>query len=207
MSKAISDLPSNERLFWSFSIGTQQTNHWFTIEAKMLPNLSFVLGGAASGKSLFAENLIFNSGLMPLYIATSRIWDDETKSRVEVHKSRRDDTWTTVEAPFDLAPALATATADQAILIDCATMWLTNHLLEDHDLSAQSDMLIDALKSCKAPIVIVSNEVGQGIVPDNALSRQFREAQGRLNIALAAQSDLSVQVVAGLPNVLKGMLP
>ncbi|MDE1132452.1 MAG: bifunctional adenosylcobinamide kinase/adenosylcobinamide-phosphate guanylyltransferase [Ascidiaceihabitans sp.] len=173
----------------------------------MLPNLSFVLGGAASGKSLLAENLILNSGLTPLYIATSRIWDDETKSRVEVHKSRRDDTWTTVEAPFDLAPALAIATADQAILIDCATMWLTNHLLEDHDLSAQSDLLIDALKSCKAPIVIVSNEVGQGIVPDNALSRQFREAQGRLNIALATQSDLAVQVVAGLPNVLKGMLP
>ena len=156
---------------------------------------------------MFAENLILNSGLSPVYIATSRVWDDETKTRVDVHKSRRDGSWTTIEAIFDLEPARDGATPSQAILIDCATMWLTNHLLEDHDLYAQSDLLIDALKSCKAPIVIVSNEVGQGIVPDNALSRQFREAQGRLNIALATQSDLAVQVVAGLPNVLKGMLP
>jgi adenosylcobinamide kinase/adenosylcobinamide-phosphate guanylyltransferase len=173
----------------------------------MLPNLSFVLGGAASGKSLFAEKLILNSGLKPTYVATSRIWDDETRSRIEVHKSRRNDTWTTIEAPFDLAPTLRAATADQAILIDCATMWLTNHLLEEHDLSVQFDLLLDALKSCKTPIIIVSNEVGQGIVPDNALSRQFREAQGRLNIALAAQSNFAVQVVAGLPNVFKGLLP
>ena len=173
----------------------------------MLPNLSFVLGGAASGKSLFAEKLILNSGLKPTYVATSRIWDDETRSRIEVHKSRRNDTWTTIEAPIDLAPTLRAATADQAILIDCATMWLTNHLLEEHDLSVQFDLLLDALKSCKTPIIIVSNEVGQGIVPDNALSRQFREAQGRLNIALAAQSNFAVQVVAGLPNVFKGLLP
>jgi adenosylcobinamide kinase/adenosylcobinamide-phosphate guanylyltransferase len=172
----------------------------------MLPKLSFVLGGAASGKSVFAENLILNSGLSPIYIATSRIWDAETKVRVDVHKSRRDGSWTTVEASFDLAPALTAATAQQAVLIDCATMWLTNHLLEENNLPLAQSQLLDSLKTCAAPVVIVSNEVGQGIVPDNALSRQFRETQGRLNIALAAQSDLAVQVVAGLPNVLKGIL-
>lgn len=173
----------------------------------MLPALSFILGGAASGKSTFAEDLILNSGLSPLYIATSRIWDVETKNRVDVHKARRDERWTTTETAFDLAPALADATAQNAVLIDCATMWLTNHLLEDHDLDAVQSDLLGAIKTCKAPIVIVSNEVGQGIVPENALSRQFREAQGRLNITLAAQADLAVQVIAGLPNVLKGQQP
>jgi adenosylcobinamide kinase/adenosylcobinamide-phosphate guanylyltransferase len=173
----------------------------------MLPKLSFILGGAASGKSVFAENLILNSGLTPIYIATSRIWDGETKTRVDIHKSRRDARWTTVEAPFDLSPPLETATSDNVVLIDCATMWLTNHLLEDNDLATAQSQLLNALQASTAPVVIVSNEVGQGIVPDNALSRQFREAQGRLNIALAAQSDLAVQIVAGLPNLLKGTLP
>lgn len=173
----------------------------------MLPSLSFVLGGAASGKSVFAENLILNSGLNPVYVATSRIWDDETKIRVDVHKSRRDDTWTTHEAPFDVGPALAKTGSNSAVLIDCATMWLTNHVLEENDLAAAQSMLLAALETCTAPVVIVSNEVGQGIVPANALSRQFREAQGRLNIALAAKADLAVQVVAGLPNVLKGESP
>lgn len=172
----------------------------------MLPRLSLVLGGAASGKSVFAENLILNSTLSPIYIATSRIWDDETKTRVDVHKLRRDGSWTTIEAIFDLTFALNAATADQAVLIDCATMWLTNHVLEENDLLVAQTQLLRALKACAAPIVIVSNEVGQGIVPDNALSRRFREAQGRLNIVLAAQSDVAVQVVAGLPNVLKGTL-
>lgn len=173
----------------------------------MLPNLSFVLGGAASGKSVFSESLILNSGLSPVYIATSRIWDSETKSRVEIHKSRRDRTWTTIETAFDLAPALDSATPEQAVLIDCATMWLTNHILEETDLAKAQSRLLSSLKNCAAPVVVVSNEVGQGIVPDNALSRQFREGQGRLNIALAAQSNLTVQVFAGLPNVLKGQIP
>ena len=173
----------------------------------MLPSLTFVLGGAASGKSVFAENLILNSQLTPVYIATSRVWDDETKARVDLHKSRRDATWTTHEAAFDLAPALANATPQHAILIDCATMWLTNHLLEENPLDVAHSALFKALDTCTAPIVIVSNEVGMGIVPDNALSRTFREAQGRLNIALAARANLAVQVVAGLPNVLKGTLP
>ena len=172
----------------------------------MLPALTFVLGGAASGKSVFSEKLILSSDLSPVYIATSRIWDDETQTRVNVHKSRRDDRWRTIEAPFDLAPALASATAKDAVLIDCATTWLTNHLLGENDLATAQTALLTALSGCMAPVVIVSNEVGQGIVPDNALSRQFREAQGRLNITLAAQADLAVQVVAGLPNVLKGSL-
>ncbi len=91
-------------------------------------------------------------------------------------------------------------------LIDCATMWLSNHLLEGSDLQQAQNDLLHALRDCAAPWIIVSNEVGQGIVPDNAMARQFREAQGRLNIALAAEADTVVQVIAGLPQVLKGQL-
>ncbi len=173
----------------------------------MLPSLSFVLGGAASGKSIFAENLIVNSGLKPVYVATARIWDDEIKKRVDVHKDRRSDAWTTIEATHDLAPALRDLGPDSAVLIDCATMWLTNHLMDRSELSDAQAALVDALDHSAAHIVIVSNELGQGIVPADPESRAFREAQGRLNIALAQQADLVVQVVVGLPNVLKGSLP
>lgn len=173
----------------------------------MLPPLSFVLGGAASGKSLFAENLLLNSGLRLIYVATARAWDEETEERVAVHKSRRVGKFTTVEAPVAIGPALANCTVTDAVLIDCATMWLTNLMMEGEDIDDAGPRLLSELAVCAAPIVLVSNEIGQGIVPDNAMSRRFREAQGRLNIALAARSDLVVQVVAGLPNVLKGRLP
>jgi adenosylcobinamide kinase/adenosylcobinamide-phosphate guanylyltransferase len=93
------------------------------------------------------------------------------------------------------------------VLIDCATLWLTNHLLADHDLGQETAALVTALATCAAPVVMVSNEVGWGIVPDNALSRQFRDAQGRLNQRLAAEAGLVVTVIAGLPLVLKGQLP
>jgi adenosylcobinamide kinase/adenosylcobinamide-phosphate guanylyltransferase len=173
----------------------------------MLPHGTFVLGGAASGKSAWAENLIESNSLAAIYLATGRIADDEVKKRVKVHQARRDNRWQTVEAPLDLAPTLADLSATDVVLIDCATMWLSNHLLDGSDLRDVQNDLLEALKSCAAPWVMVSNEVGHGIVPDNRLARQFREAQGRLNIALAAQADLAVHVVAGLPQVLKGKLP
>nr|WP_217359592.1 bifunctional adenosylcobinamide kinase/adenosylcobinamide-phosphate guanylyltransferase [Ruegeria arenilitoris] len=165
------------------------------------------MGGAASGKSAFAEQLVVLSNKNRIYIATSQVFDDEMRDKVQRHIVQRGEGWETVEAPFDLGPALADLTPDHICLIDCATMWLTNHLLAENDLEQAQSALLQALKSCRAPIVIVSNEVGHGIVPDNALSRRFREAQGRLNIGLAAQADLAVQVTAGLPLVLKGQLP
>ena len=173
----------------------------------MLSNGTFVLGGAASGKSAWAENLLLSSGLRPVYLATGQALDAETRARVAVHVSRRDNRWRTVEAPLDLAAPLAALSPGEAVLIDCATMWLSNHLMADHDLAAAETALIDALSACPVPWIIVSNEVGQGIVPENALARKFREAQGRLNIALAARAELAVQVIAGLPLVLKGTLP
>ena len=173
----------------------------------MLPRGTFVLGGAASGKSQWAETFILSSGLNATYLATGRIYDTETKMKVDVHKSRRDARWRTIEAPLHLGPVLSSLTAQTPVLIDCATMWLTNLMMDQSDVGqAQSDLLA-SLRACAASWVIVSNEVGCGIVPDNALARRFREAQGRLNIALAAEADLAVQVVAGLPQVLKGALP
>lgn len=173
----------------------------------MLPKLTFVLGGAASGKSAWAENLLLSSHLDPVYLATSRVFDDEIKMRVETHRSRRSDRWLNYEAQIELRPVLSRLESSQAVLIDCATMWLTNLMMDDLDVETAQEDLLSALRDCAAPVIIVSNEVGHGIVPENALARRFRDAQGRLNIALAAQADLAVQVTAGLPLVLKGQLP
>ena len=172
-----------------------------------LPRLTLVIGGARSGKSRFAEGLVTASGRRRRYIATAEAWDDEMRERIAQHQRDRSGDWITVEAPLDLPAALALAQADEAVLIDCATLWLTNHLLADHDLSAQTEGLVAALAACPAPVVIVSNETGWGIVPENALARRFRDEQGRLNQRLAHVAGLAVTVIAGLPMVLKGSLP
>lgn len=172
-----------------------------------MPFTTFVLGGAASGKSVWAEKYIENMDLEKVYVATGQVFDDEIEARVKVHQARRDADWRTVEAPLDMAAALTDLTPKHAVLIDCATMWLSNHLLAENDLEAAQKELLSALADCPAQVVVVSNEVGHGIVPDNALARHFREAQGRLNIALAAQALNVVQVTAGLAMVLKGSIP
>jgi adenosylcobinamide kinase/adenosylcobinamide-phosphate guanylyltransferase len=166
-----------------------------------------VVGGARSGKSAFAEGLISASGRPRRYIATAEAWDDEMRDRIARHREDRGTAWTTVETPLDLAAALTDVRPDEAVLVDCATLWLTNHLLADHDLAAETARLLAALAKCRAPVVIVSNETGWGIVPENALARRFRDEQGRLNQRIAAQADLVVTVIAGLPMTLKGQLP
>lgn len=172
----------------------------------MEPKITLVLGGAASGKSAFAENLVFQSGKPRRYWATSQIFDAEMAEKVRLHLEQRGAGWTTVEEPLDATAALSDVDAGEVLLMDCATMWLTNHLLAENDLQTSTDQLLAALAACPAEIIVVSNETGMGIVPENALARRFREAQGRLNITLAARADRVVQVVAGLPNVLKGSL-
>ncbi len=127
--------------------------------------------------------------------------------KVDRHIAARGGGWHTVEAPVAVWDVLADRSKGEAVLLDCATMWLTNVMLAEHDLDAAQDRLLKALATCKAPVVVVSNEVGQGIVPDNALARRFREAQGRLNIALAAQADCVLHVLAGLVQVRKGDMP
>ena len=172
-----------------------------------LPALTLVLGGAASGKSRFAEQLCQHSGLTKLYVATAQVYDDEMAQKVAKHLTQRGTGWKTVEAPVDVGAALAQATPTDVVLLDCATLWLTNVILGEYDLEAEITRLMAALANCAAPVVVVSNEVGQGIVPDNALSRRFRNAQGGLNQTIAAQANLVVAVMAGLPLTLKGTVP
>ncbi|MBE3636641.1 bifunctional adenosylcobinamide kinase/adenosylcobinamide-phosphate guanylyltransferase [Mangrovicoccus algicola] len=173
----------------------------------MLPNLTLVLGGAASGKSKFAESLIVNSGLDRVYLATAEIRDEEMSLKIAAHRQQRGAGWTTIEAPLGVAEALHRCPAGAAILLDCATMWLSNVMLSGADPAAAEDALMAALETAPGPVVVVSNELGQGVVPENALARRFREAQGRLNQRLAAQAGLAVLVAAGLPLALKGRLP
>lgn len=171
------------------------------------PRLSLVVGGARSGKSGLAERLVTATCRPRRYIATAEAWDDEMRDRIARHRADRGADWITVEAPLDLCRALTDATAEEVVLVDCATLWLTNHLLADHDLEAETARLLSALAACPAPVTVVSNEVGWGIVPENALARRFRDAQGRLNQRIAAQAELVIGVMAGLPMVLKGERP
>lgn len=171
----------------------------------MLPKLTLVLGGAASGKSAFAEGLVERAASQRLYLATAQAWDDEMRAKITRHQIRRDTGWQTVEAPLDPTPALTAA--PYPVLLDCITMWLSNHMLADHDIGPASDTLMAALAATPVPVVAVSNEIGLSPVPDNALARAFRQAQGEINQRLAAQADLVVFVAAGLPMVLKGELP
>lgn len=172
------------------------------MDNSLLPPLTLVIGGAASGKSRYAEKLLHDSGMSRVYIATATAWDDEMRQKIAAHKSRRVG-WREIEAPLDLCAALSSLKPNEAALLDCLTLWLTNHLLADHDLPRECDSLCAALSACPAPVVAVSNEVGQGIVPDNALSRRFREAQGQLNQRIAAQASRVTAVIAGLPLPLK----
>jgi len=169
-----------------------------------LPPLTLVLGGARSGKSRYAESLIAARGAR-LYLATAEPGDAEMAARIAAHRARRGTGWTTVEAPLALVDALARhARADRPILVDCLTLWLSNLMLAGRDLEAEGRALVAALAGLAGPVVLVANEVGYGIVPDNALARRFRDAAGQLNQAVAAACQRVVLVAAGLPLVLKG---
>ncbi|MFN3822584.1 MAG: bifunctional adenosylcobinamide kinase/adenosylcobinamide-phosphate guanylyltransferase [Pseudorhodobacter sp.] len=165
--------------------------------------LTVVTGGARSGKSRFAEGLVRATGRSAVYIATAEAWDDEMRARIDAHRTDRGEGWQTVEAPLDLAGALGRATADQTVLVDCATLWLTNAMLAERDIAQETDRLLAALGDCRALVVVVTNEVGWSVVPENALARRFRDEQGRLNQRLAAAAGRVALVVAGLPLWLK----
>lgn len=173
----------------------------------VLQKFTLVLGGASSGKSDFAESLVLKATETPVYIATAQPFDHEMTEKIVRHRTTRGPKWHTIEAPFDPGSALDGLPHGKVALIDCATLWLTNLILAEHDLEAAEARLFEAIARCNVPVVVVSNEVGAGIVPDNALARRFRAAQGQLNRRLAERADLVVAVMAGLPLTLKGMLP
>jgi adenosylcobinamide kinase/adenosylcobinamide-phosphate guanylyltransferase len=172
-----------------------------------LPNLTLVTGGAASGKSAFAERLCAAGAGQKVYLATAVAHDDEMHSKIARHRARRDASWLNIEAPVDLATPLAERSRGEVVLVDCLTLWLSNLMAEDRDVDAAIGELVQKLDLCAAHLILVTNEVGQGIVPENALARRFRNAQGRLNQTLAQHADLVVAVMSGLPLVLKGDLP
>lgn len=169
-----------------------------------LPPVTLVLGGARSGKSNFAEEMLVTHRRGCVYLATAEILDDEMAERVRKHRARRDADWRNVEAPLDIAAAIVAETEQgAAVLVDCLTLWLSNLMHARRDPEAETKVLVTALGQCGGPVVFVSNEVGLGIVPDNALARAFRDQAGRLNQRMAAVADEVFFVAAGLPMKLK----
>jgi adenosylcobinamide kinase / adenosylcobinamide-phosphate guanylyltransferase len=163
------------------------------------PHVVFTLGGARSGKSAFAEQRICTLPAPWTYIATAQAYDDEMRARIASHQGRRGDGWINIEAPHDLSRAIRDASPDAPLLVDCLTLWLTNRMLADADLAAERAELVSALQGRGALTLVVSTEVGLGIVPDNALARRFRDEAGVLHQRVAAMAGEVHLVVAGLP--------
>lgn len=162
-----------------------------------------ITGGARSGKSAIAERQVLSLGPRAVYIATAEVRDSEMADRVAAHRARRGPEWTTLSAPLDLCAALRDSDGRGPRLVDCLTLWLTNLMLGDHDWRAAGDELAALLPQQTDPVVLVTNEVGAGIVPENALARQFRDAAGLLNQQIAAVADDVYLAVAGLPMKVK----
>lgn len=161
--------------------------------------ITLVTGGARSGKSAFAERLVAGAGSRAVYIATAEPGDEEMAARIAAHRARRDGRWTTCEAPLALVDTLRSTDGDAPRLVDCLTLWLSNLLLADRDWEQEADGLLAELSRQRAPVILVSNEVGSGLVPDTPLGRRFRDAAGRLNQQVAGVSDAVWLVVAGIP--------
>ena len=175
----------------------------------LLPRVTLILGGARSGKSRVAEALIEERlGVLytaSTYIATAEALDAEMAERIAKHRSRRGPLWHTVEAPIDIADALGPNTGpERPVLIDCLTLWLSNIMQVDRDIERETTKMLSALHSAMGPVLLIANEVGFGIVPENALARRFRDEAGLLNQAVAEVADRVILVAAGLPLVLKG---
>ena len=168
-------------------------------------SLTFILGGARSGKTghALARARELSQGRL-IMIATAHALDVEMAQRIARHQAERDEAWTTIEAPLDLAGAVRGLAAGDVAVIDCLTLWLTNQMLAEADIGLVVADLVDALAQSPAALVVISNEVGQGIVPDNALARRFRDEAGWMHQKVAAAADRVEAVMAGLPLPLKG---
>lgn len=165
---------------------------------------TLVLGGARSGKSRFAESLAVQSGLHKIYVATGAAFDAEMADRIAAHQRQRGDGWQTVEEQLDLTGVLERECGpDRVVLVDCLTLWLSNLTFAEKDIAAETKRLCDLVRDLPSACVFVSNEVGMGIVPDNRLSRSFRDAQGRLNQDIAEACSRVIFVAAGLPLLMK----
>ena len=167
------------------------------------PHLTLVLGGASSGKSLWAEGLVLSSNRSPVYLATAEPSDREMSEKIVRHQERREENWQLIESPIDLAPYFKTVSSDHVILLDCLTLWLSNLMMAEKNVDFEITNLLESIANCSAPVVCVSNEIGLGMVPDNTLGRRFRDWQGQINQRFAAAANAVTFVAAGLPLVLK----
>ena len=186
------------------------------IQKQRRGRVTLILGGARSGKSRLGEAIVESAagagGQPAVYIATAlvtaAIHDDEMRQRIDTHRARRGENWRTVEIPHDLSQELSRQLPNgKPILVDCLTLWLTNIMLADRDVEAEIEALAGSFSHVRAALVLVSNETGLGIVPDNALARRFRDASGLMNQQIAAAADNVLFVAAGLPLVMKGRNP
>jgi len=165
----------------------------------------FILGGARSGKTHRALQLAQSTDRDRVYIATAQALDSEMADRIAHHKTERGEGWSTIEAPLDLVSAIGQAPLKGNIcLIDCLTLWLSNLMHYEHDIETETTQLCQAISRSPIPLIIVSNEVGMGLVPNTRLGRAFRDEQGRLNQTIAKVCDHVEFIVAGLPLTLKG---
>jgi adenosylcobinamide kinase/adenosylcobinamide-phosphate guanylyltransferase len=174
-----------------------------TSNSPSLPRVTLVLGGARSGKSTHAERLANQYSTQAIYVATAQARDTEMADRIAQHRARRGDSWQTIEAPLDIVETLIQAPKGVSILVDCLTLWLSNLMEADRNLAAEFKNLTDCLRTIAGPAILVANEVGLGIVPDNQLARRFRDQAGALNQAVASCADQVLFVAAGLPMRLK----
>lgn len=166
--------------------------------------IHLVLGGARSGKTRHALHLAEAAGVRPVYVATATAFDEEMQARIDAHKAERDERWTTIEASLALPEAIrAQAGPDCVLLVDCLTLWLNNLMFGEADVATATDALCSALQQASGPVILVSNEIGLGLVPETPLGRRFRDAQGRLNQRVAEVAQRVTFVAAGLPLQLK----
>lgn len=173
----------------------------------MTAPVTLILGGARSGKTAHALSVteeLAAGQRQKVYVATAQAFDEEMRDRIDRHKEERDASWSTLEAPDNL-PAIIRdhATDDRVLLVDCLTLWLSNAMLAERDIDAERQSLVAALRDAAGPVVLVSNEVGLSIVPENKLARRFRDEAGWTNQAVAAAADKVIFVAAGLPLTLK----
>lgn len=172
------------------------------------PRTMLITGGARAGKSRYAERLMSARPAPHAVIATATAGDAEMAARIARHKAERDKSWETIEQPISVRAAIRNAARpDRIVLVDCLTLWISNLMHEGRDIEIEIQGLVGTLHIAAGPVIIVTNEVGLGIVPDNALARAFRDNLGRANQVVAAAADVVLFMVAGIPLVLKGALP
>ena len=169
-------------------------------------DITLVLGGASSGKSAWAERYILKQEQKVGYIATAQALDAEMEEKIAQHRGRRGDEWTTREEPLNIISCFDAFPAEKPILLDCATLWLSNLMLAEKNIAAESSTFINYLNNYTGRLVIVSNEAGLSVIPHTRIGRDFQKAQGQLNQQLASLADRVVFIVSGLPLLLKGKL-